>query len=129
MPAWAALYVAMFGATVAGQLGGMLLDALVGRRMLWVPALCSVVFEAIVAARLGRPRGIAASLKLSTRYSLALAALSLPLAVWVAIEKGYGVPYVVVVAVAAIAAATVVRAALIAAFVRPEGSAPTARAR
>jgi hypothetical protein len=116
MPDWVILYVAMFGATVAGQIGGMLLDALLGQRMLWVPALCSVVFEAIVGARVGRPAGIAASARLSARYSAALLAVSLPLAVWVAVEKSYDVPRVALLALAAIAAATVLRAALLSAF-------------
>jgi hypothetical protein len=116
MPAWVAVYAAMFGATVAGQIGGMLLDTILGQRMLWVPALCSVVLEAIAGARLGRPAGFVASAKLSARYSAALVAVSLPLVVWVATEKSYDVGRVVLFALAAIAAATVLRTALLAAL-------------
>jgi hypothetical protein len=68
----------------------MALDAVVvGHRVLWVPAACSVVLESIVgarlaAARLGRPLSVAQSGRLSAYYSIALAAVSLPLWGWTA---------------------------------------------
>jgi len=127
MPAWAALYAAMFGATLAGQVAGMILDALIGQRLLWLPALCSVILEAVVGARMARPAGAGAAAKLSARYSLALAAASLPLAAWVAAEKGYDLGYVLAVGAAAIAAATMVRAALLAVFSALGGAAPRGR--
>jgi hypothetical protein len=86
------VYVAMFGAFIGGQLAGMALDAIVvGHRVLWVPAACSVVLEAIVgarlaAARLGRPLSRAQCARLSVYYAIALAAVSLPLWGWTAVS-------------------------------------------
>jgi hypothetical protein len=82
------VYVAMLGATVAGQLVGMTADALVvGRRLVWVPLACSVVLEALVgarlgAARIGRPLTWRESARVSCYYSIGLAGLSVPLAIW-----------------------------------------------
>lgn len=82
------VYGAMFAATVGGQLFGIVLDALVlGRRLVWVPLGCSVVFEALVGARFGGKR-VARRLtwgewgQVSTYYSGCLVSLSLPLAAW-----------------------------------------------
>jgi hypothetical protein len=87
-PAPITVYAAMFGATVAGQLVGMGVDAfIVGRRVVWVPLGCSVVLEALVGARSGVSR-ISRRLtgaewgQVSAYYSGCLAAFSLPLAVW-----------------------------------------------
>jgi hypothetical protein len=83
-----AVYVAMFGGTVGGQIVGMTADALVlGRRLVWVPVACSVVLEAVVgarlgAARLGRPLTSGECARVSAYYSLGLGAVTLPLAVW-----------------------------------------------
>jgi hypothetical protein len=88
-PAPPLVYVAMFGATLAGQALGMVLSAIAldGRRALWLPIACSVVLEAIVGARFGAARaGRALSARecarLSAYYSLLLAGLSLPLWLW-----------------------------------------------
>jgi hypothetical protein len=87
------VYVAMFGAFIGGQLAGMAIDAaVVGHRVLWVPAACSVVLESIVgarlaAARLGRPLSTAQSGRLSAYYTIALAAISLPLWGWTAVSR------------------------------------------
>lgn len=84
----AVVFVAMFAATLAGQLAGMALDVLVaGRRVWWVPVACSVVFEGlagarVAAARLERALTTAECARLSTIYSVALAAISLPLWGW-----------------------------------------------
>ena len=86
------VYIAMFGATLGGQIAGVVLDAIAGNRVLWVPAMCSVVFEAVVgarmsAARLGRPLAAAECARLSAYYSLALAAVSLPLFGWTRLSQ------------------------------------------
>ena len=87
-----AVYAAMLGATVTGQLVGMALDAAVlGRRLLWVPAACSVVLEALVGARLGAARAGAPltkeqALRLSVYYSIGLGGVSLPLWGWFALS-------------------------------------------
>ncbi|MDP9037050.1 MAG: hypothetical protein M3O50_19810 [Myxococcota bacterium] len=92
------VYVAMFGATVAGQLGGMAIDAVaIGRRVLWFPLALSVVLEALVGARfgaslLGRPLTSSESGRVSIYYSAGLAALSLPLAAWTAVSTGMAKP-------------------------------------
>ena len=81
-------FVAMFAATLAGLLVGVALDALVvGSRVVWVPLACSVLLEGIAgarvaAARLGRALTPAECARLSAYYSLALAAVSLPLVGW-----------------------------------------------
>jgi hypothetical protein len=82
------VYAAMFGATVAGQLVGMSLDALVaGRRVVWVPLGCSVVLEALTGARFGAKR-VGRRLtwsewgQVSVYYSGCLVAFSMPLAGW-----------------------------------------------
>ncbi len=86
------VYIAMFGATLAGQLAGVALDALVGSRVLWVPAVCSVVLEGVAgarlaAARLGRPLAAPECARLSSYYSLGLAAVSIPLWGWTVLSK------------------------------------------
>jgi hypothetical protein len=87
------VYVAMFGAFIGGQLAGMAIDAaVVGHRVLWVPAACSVVLEAVVgarlaAARLGRPLTTAQCGRLSAYYAIALAAFTLPLWGWTAVSR------------------------------------------
>jgi hypothetical protein len=82
------VYAAMFGATITGQLVGMTADALViGRRVVWVPLACSVVFEALVgarfgAARLGRRLTWRECARVSSYYSVGLGSLSLSLLLW-----------------------------------------------
>jgi hypothetical protein len=130
------VYIAMFGAFIGGQLAGMALDAvIVGHRVLWVPTACSVVLEAIVgarlaAARLGRPLSTAQSGRLSAYYSIALAAVSLPLWGWTAASQAPhdgsapgGAPMggsaaTLGLVLAALAAAAVVRFALLVLFSR-----------
>ncbi len=89
-----ALYAAMLAATIAGQFLGIGVDLLaIGRKVLWVPLALSVLLEAIVAARFGAAR-MGQELtsgqrgRLSAYYSLGLAAVTLPLAVWVAASDG-----------------------------------------
>lgn len=82
------VYGAMFGATVGGQLFGIVLDALVlGRHLVWVPLGCSVVLEALVGARFGGKRADRRLTwgewgQVSAYYSGCLVSLSLPLAAW-----------------------------------------------
>jgi hypothetical protein len=89
-----ALYAAMLAATVAGQFVGIGVDVLaIGRKVLWVPLAISVLLEAFVAARFGAAR-LGHELtsgqrgRLSAYYSLGLATVTLPLAVWVAASDG-----------------------------------------
>ncbi len=90
------VYVAMLGGTVAGQFLGMAVDALVvGRHVIWIPLAFSLVLEALVGARFGAARvGHALTAlerrRLTITYSLALAAVTLPLALWTAISKTVG---------------------------------------
>jgi hypothetical protein len=82
-------YPAMLAATVAGQLAGIAVDAVIGTRSPWIPLAFSVVLEALAGARVGtsRPGGLldsAQSARVSLTYSLALVALSAPLVVWIA---------------------------------------------
>ena len=87
------VYAAMFGATVAGQLLGMTLDAVVlGRHIVWIPVACSVVLEAFIGARVGsararRPLTVAECWSSSAYYSIGLAAVSLPLWAWFALSR------------------------------------------
>jgi hypothetical protein len=133
-----ALYAAMLGATVAGQFLGMGVDALaLGRKILWVPLAFSVLLEAIVAARMGAARlgrewTSAQRGRLSAYYSLGLAAVTLPLAVWEAASHGQSlapapmatrdVVEAFVVVLAAFGAMTVVRWALMSLFTRRRSS-------
>jgi hypothetical protein len=123
------VYVAMFGATLGGQIAGVALDAfVVGRRVLWVPAACSVVLEALAgarlaAARLGHPLAPAQCGRLSAYYSVALAAIAVPLWGWTLLAKApsasmgpaSALPMLALV-VGALIAATVVRFALMVLF-------------
>lgn len=128
-----ALYAAMLAATIAGQFLGIGVDVLAfGRKVLWVPLAISVLLEAIVAARVG-----AASMgheltraqrgRLSAYYSLGLAAITLPLAVWVAASGGRSlvpalatrdVTQALVVVLAGFAAVTLLRWGLMSLFTR-----------
>jgi hypothetical protein len=123
------VYVAMFGATLVGQLAGMALDALViGHRVLWVPVAFSVLLEAlagarVASARLGRPLARAECARLSAYYSGALAVVGLPLWGWTLAAKAPGASAAhgsalsaLAFVVAALAAATVVRFALMVAL-------------
>jgi hypothetical protein len=126
-----AVYGAMFGGTVAGQFLGIALDAAVlGRRVLWVPVALSVVFEAIVGARygassVGHPLTSTERGRLSFYYSVCLAGLSIPLAVWTAVSRapgarldGSAAGIAVATAVAVLAMLTVVRWGLMGLFGR-----------
>lgn len=82
-----AIYAAMLTATLAGQLGGIAVDAVIGSRGLWIPAACSVVLEALAGARVGAARAggrlpSAKAARISLNYSIGLVALSVPLAAW-----------------------------------------------
>jgi hypothetical protein len=86
------LYAAMLGATIGGQLVGIAIDVSVGSRGFWIPAVCSMVFEAVVgarvgAARTGRALTAAESGQVSAYYSVGLLAISVPLAVWTCVAR------------------------------------------
>ncbi len=92
-----AVYGAMFGGTVAGQFAGMALDAAFGRRALWVPLACSALLEALVgarfvASRLARTMTFSDWGRLSAYYSLLLALISAPLALWTAAARSPQAP-------------------------------------
>jgi hypothetical protein len=127
-----ARYPAMLAGTFAGQLVGIGIDAGFGSRSLWIPLVCSVVFEAIVGARYGSSRGALPldarkCARVSWTYSLVLAGVSAPLLIWIAashaaaITGGIGysflTPLHVVGALVAFAAATAGRAGLMIAIV------------
>jgi hypothetical protein len=88
-----AVYPAMLVGTLGGHLLGVGFDALVLRsHEVWVPLACSVLLEAVVgarygAARVGHPLTPSQRGRLSITYSLALVALSLPLAGWLAASR------------------------------------------
>jgi hypothetical protein len=126
----AIVYPAMLGATVAGQLLGMALDAaVVGARVVWIPLACSVLLEALVgarfgAARLGQPLTRAQCARLSAYYSACLAVVTLPLWGWTAATResspsagvaaaASGLAGYAVLAVAALLVATFARAGLL----------------
>lgn len=83
-----AVYPAMLAGTIAGHFLGVGFDVLaLGAHSIWAPLACSVLLEALIgarygAARLGHPLTRAQSLRVSVYYSLALAAVSVPLAAW-----------------------------------------------
>jgi|SRR5580658_1855357 hypothetical protein len=117
------VYTAMLGATVAGQLAGIMIDSTFSSRNLWVPCACSVVLEAIVGARYGAARagqGLTAvrCARVSACYSALLLAISVPLAVWIIASRPVSSAHPswtltdVAIALAALAGATVARGAL-----------------
>ncbi len=125
-----ARYPAMLGGTMAGQLLGIVVDAMVGSRSFWIPLVCSVVLEALVGARYA-PRGAPPldarrCARVSWTYSLVLAGVSTPLLVWILASHADAVPGgvsyslltpgFVVAALAGFAAATAGRAGLMIAF-------------
>lgn len=128
-----ALYVVMLGATMAGQFLGIGVDAFaLGRKVIWIPIALSVLLEAIVAARFGA-KSLGHELtpgergRLSVYYSLGLGAITVPLAVWVAASDGksvrpggatQGVVEAFVLVLAAYAAITLLRWALMSLFTR-----------
>lgn len=132
------LYAAMLAATLAGQFLGIGVDVLaLGRKVLWVPLAFSVLLEAIVAARLGAARlgrewTSAQRGRLSAYYSLGLAAVTLPLAMWVAASDGKSlapapmatqdVMKALVIVLAGFAAITLLRWALMSLFTRRRAS-------
>jgi hypothetical protein len=84
----AAVFAAMLVATVAGQLAGIAIDAAIGSRAFWTPIACSVGLEGfagarVAASRLGRPLTPRESGLVTLAYSLALLAISIPLAIWI----------------------------------------------
>lgn len=86
------VYAAMFGGTVGGQFLGIAVDSFaLGRRIVWVPFVCSVLLEALfgerfASARVGHRLLPAQRVRLSLYYSLGLAALSVPLVGWLAVS-------------------------------------------
>jgi len=89
------VYAAMLGATVGGQLAGILLNVALGWHQLWLPALLSVVLEALAAARgtaarRGRPLTSTESLRLSVTYSIGLFVVTAFLGVWTLLARPAG---------------------------------------
>jgi len=89
------VYAAMLGATVGGQLAGILMNVAFGWHQLWVPALLSVVLEALAAARgaasrRGRPLTSPESLRLSVTYSIGLFVVTVFLGFWTLLARPTG---------------------------------------
>jgi hypothetical protein len=121
------VYAAMLGATVVGQLAGIMIDSAFDSRSLWVPCGLSVVLEAIVGARYGAVRAghaltLGRSARVSATYSTLLLAISVPLALWIVASRPASTAHPawtfldVGVALGGLAGATVARGALMAAF-------------
>jgi hypothetical protein len=94
---FAFVYAAMLGATIGGQMLGIGIDALLGARNVAAPAACTLILEAFVAARLGaKVEGHALDVRraavVSATYTLALVALSAPLAAWFALSGSVTAP-------------------------------------
>jgi hypothetical protein len=85
-----AVYPAMLGGTIAGHFLGVGFDVVaLGAHSVWAPLGCSVLLEALIgarygAARVGHPLTPSQRGRLSVYYSLALVAVSVPLAGWLA---------------------------------------------
>jgi hypothetical protein len=82
----------MLVGTMVGHFAGMGLDHAVGAHGPWLPVACSVLLEALIgarygAARVGHPLTRSQRGRLSVYYSLALVAVSLPLAGWLVAAK------------------------------------------
>lgn len=89
------LCAAMLGATLAGQLIGIAVDAFVGTRLPFLPVAFSIALEGLVGARVGALRAGRAltrreSARTSVAYSIGLVALSVPLVVWVRLSEASG---------------------------------------
>jgi len=121
------VYAGMLGATVTGQLAGIMIDSAFASRSLWVPCAVSVALEALVgarygAARTGRALGLARCARASATYSAMLLVVSAPLAAWIIAARPVSSAHPswtlvdAAVALAALAAATVARSALMAVF-------------
>jgi hypothetical protein len=121
------VYVAMLGATVTGQLVGIVADGVLGARALWVPCSLSVLLEGVVGARYGAARSrepltAARCLRVSGWYSGLLLVLSVPLGLWiVAARPASGAHprwtlHDAALALGALAFATVARAGLMSLF-------------
>lgn len=88
-----AVYPAMLGGTIAGHFLGLGFDVIArGAHSMWAPLGCSVLLEALIgarygAARVGHPLTPSQRGRLSVYYSLALVAVSLPLAGWLMASK------------------------------------------
>ncbi len=117
------VYAAMLGATVAGQLGGIMIASTFASRSLWLPCALSVVLEALVGARYGAARAgqrltATRSLRVSAVYSALLLSISVPIAMWIIETRPPSSAHPrwtfadVAVALLALAVATVVRWAL-----------------
>jgi hypothetical protein len=132
LPRLSAVYLAMFAATIAGQVVGVVLDMLLGLGSIGVPLGCSVVLEAAVGSRLGAAKsGGSLTPRQASRicftYSGALLAVSVPLVVWMEIAhsaNGAGRSWTLPrfgMAVALFAFATLARWALMVAVARRPG--------
>jgi Na+-driven multidrug efflux pump len=117
------VYAAMLGATVAGQLAGIVVDSTFASRTLWIPCAFSVALEAFVGARYGASRAgqalsAARSFRVSVVYSALLLAVSVPLAMWIIASRPASSAHPswtitdALFALAALALATLARSAL-----------------
>lgn len=91
----APVYAAMLGATIAGQLVGIAIDALLGLRSVGIPLGCSVALEAVVGARLGAAKSGGALTPRQVRricmtYSAGLLGLSVPMLAWIEVAHTAG---------------------------------------
>src|SRR5579863_1306298 len=121
------VYAAMLGATVIGQLLGIVIDTALTSRNLWLPCGLSVTLEAVVGARYGAIRAgqaltWARSARVSVSYSSLLLAISVPLAAWIIAARPASGAHPswtlvdVAFALAALAAATVARTTMMVVF-------------
>jgi hypothetical protein len=123
------LYAAMLGATIAGQIAGVVIDSVLGTRSIGGPLGCSVLLESVAAVRLGAakygaPLTPRQAGRVSLTYSAGLLAISLPLLGWTELARtasGSGstwTPGKIAAGIALFAVATVARWGLMALFSR-----------
>jgi hypothetical protein len=120
LPGMAVAYAAMFGATVAGQVLGIALDAVLGLGSIGVPLGASVALEALAGARVGAAKSGGSltpkhALRIAVTYSAGLAFFTVPLLAWMEVAHTAGgaasswTPSRVALGVALFAVATLAR--------------------
>jgi hypothetical protein len=124
------VYAAMLGGTIAGQLGGIAVGALLGWSSIGLPLGISVALEALAGARVGARRS-GGSLtarqagQISLKYSLGLLAISVPMVGWMAAahrvegRASFWTPATLAIAIALLAVATLARWGLMIVLARP----------
>jgi hypothetical protein len=91
--AWLSFYVAMVGATLAGQVLGVGAGVLLGTRSVWPPYACSVLLEGIAGAKAaGRRLDLRESARVSIGYSAATVIVSTILVAWTDVAHTAGAP-------------------------------------